>query len=55
MEQESKGDLGVKLASELALPAYLSSACATESLVQCLLPENLKTNGKPFYEEGCEE
>ena len=50
----SKGGLGVKLASELSVPAYLSSVCASESLTNSLLPEGLRNEGNQFYDQGSE-
>ena len=50
----SKGGLGVKLASELAVPAYLSSVCASESLTNSLLPDGLRNERNQFYEQGTE-
>ena len=51
----SKGGLDVKLASELAGPAYLSSACASENLINSLLPEWLRNERIQFYEQGSED
>ena len=50
----SKGGLGIKLASELAVPAYLSSICASESLTNSLLPEGLRNESNQFYDQGSE-
>ena len=51
----SKGGLGVKLASELAGPAYLSSVVASENLTNSLLPESLRNGKIQFYEQGNED
>ena len=37
------------------MPAYLSSASATENLLHSLLPENLKNERILDYEKGCED
>ena len=51
----SKGGLGGKLASELAVPAYLSSVCASENLINSLLPEWLRNERIQFYDQGSED
>ena len=51
----SKGGLGVKLASELAGPAYLSSVCASKNLTNSLLPECLRSEKVLFYEQASED
>ena len=42
------GGLGIKLASEVALPAYLSSVYSSNSIVQSLIPESIKQDLNPF-------
>ena len=49
------GGLGIKLASEVALPGYLSSAYATNSIVQRLIPDHMKEDQNVLYEQGVQE
>ena len=49
------GGLGIKQASEVAIPAYLSSVNATSALVKSLVPDSLKEDQNPFYDQGCQE
>ena len=44
----SKGGLGLRLATEIALSGFLSSVCATKSMARNLLPMNV-TNATNFY------
>ena len=44
------GGLGIKLASEVALPGYLSSTYAIKSIVQSLIPDLIKENQKIFQD-----
>ena len=48
----SKGGLGIRLASDLALPAFLSSAHGTISGANSLLPENISTGIYQNLEEA---
>merc|ERR1712083_803628 len=42
------GGLGLKSALEVALPAFLSSACASNSIMNSLLPTQLKNETNHF-------
>ena len=46
------GGLGIKLASEVSLPAYLSSFYSTTSIVKSLVPHLIKDDLNPLYEQG---
>ena len=46
------GGLGIKLASEVALPAYLSSVSSSKTIVKSLVPHLLKEDQNTFYEQG---
>ena len=49
------GGLGIKLASEVAIPAYLSSVNATREFVKSLVPDSIKEDLNAFYDQGCQE
>ena len=49
------GGLGIRLASDIALPAYLSSVKASRSSTFALLSPEIQVEHNPFFEQGCEE
>ena len=49
------GGLGIKLASEVALPAYLSSVYSSESIMKGLIPDSIKEDPNSYYEQGYHE
>ena len=49
------GGLGIKLASEVALPAYLSSVYSSKSTVKSLIPASIREDLNTFYENACTE
>ena len=49
------GGLGVRLASEIALPAYLSSVCASRGITFSLLSQDLQQEENLFFNQGCAE
>ena len=51
----SKGGLGLRPASEVALAGYLSSVNATAGIVQSLLPTNLRGQQCKYYESALQE
>ena len=48
----SRGGLGIRLASDLALPAFLSSAHGASSAMQTLLPDQIKEEDYMLQEEA---
>ena len=49
------GGLGVRLASEVALPAYLSSVRASQGTTFSLLSQEIRQEQNVFFNRGCEE
>ena len=47
------GGLGLKMASEVSLPAFLSSAFGAVQIVKALLPLCIKDETNQFFELGC--
>ena len=47
------GGLGLKLATEVALSAYLSSACSSKSTVKFIVPVNYQEYHDHYYTIGC--
>ena len=50
-----QGGLGVRFASEVALPAYLSSVSASRGVTFSLLKEEIQQESNHFYNQGCVE
>ena len=48
----TKGGLGLRLTSEVALSGYLSSVCATKSTVRLLLPTNVMSESDIFWDRA---
>ena len=51
----SKGGLGLRLVTEIAISGYLSSVCATESIVNLLLPEHISNQRNDFWDSAFEK
>ena len=49
------GGFGIHLASEIALPAYLSSVSASIGIAFSLLKSEIQQDPNEFFEQGCEE
>jgi hypothetical protein len=49
------GGLGIRSAEELALPAFLSSVCASIGITHSLLPSELSEEANIFFDQGCDE
>ena len=49
------GGIGLKLASEVSLPAFLSSAFGASQTVKVLVPLCIKDETNKFFELGCSE
>ena len=50
-----QGGLGVRLASEVALPAYLSSVRASQGVTFSLLQQEIQQEQNLFFDRGCDE
>ena len=48
----SMGGLGIRKASEVAVPAYLSSVCATSKGVEAMVPNTIFEETNPFLESA---
>ena len=46
------GGLGIRKASEVAVPAYLSSVCATSKGVEAMVPNTIFEETNPFLESA---
>ena len=46
------GGLGIRRVSEVAIPAYLSSVCATSSGVEAMVSAEIYREVNPFYESA---
>ena len=49
------GGLGLKLAIEIALPAFLSSVYSSSSTRKALMPVSIRKDQDHFFEQGCME
>ena len=50
-----QGGLGIRLASEVALPAYLSSVRASQGTTFSILWQDIHQEKNIFYDTGCQE
>ena len=50
-----QGSLGIRLASEVALPAFLSSVCASRGITFSLLSHDIQQEQNLYFDQGCSQ